>query len=130
MSKKSKRRAAGKRPRPAFPPPPAPGSAALQASSSTATAPALAAPSRPGSGPRIGGNEALVRSVEMSLAPRGAGAGRKAQRGALSLDGVDPAIPLDRVPYFLSDLRKLAVVAVLMLVLLFVGAELIPRLVH
>lgn len=66
----------------------------------------------------------------MSLAPRGVGAGRKAQRTALALDGVDPAIPLDRVPYFVSDLRKLTVVAVLMLVLLVVGAELIPRLVH
>jgi hypothetical protein len=66
----------------------------------------------------------------MSLAPRGTGAGRKAQRGALALDGVDPAIPLDRVPYFVSDLRKVALVAVLMLVLLVVGAELIPRLIH
>ena len=66
----------------------------------------------------------------MSLAPRAAGSGRKAQRTALALDGVDPAIPLDRVPYFLSDLRNVAVVAVLMLVLLVVGAELIPRLVH
>lgn len=130
MPKKSKRRPAGKRPRPAFPPPPAPASSALQGSSATATAPSPAPPARPAGGTRIGGNESLVRSVEMSLAPRGVGAGRKAQRGALALDGVDPAIPLDRVPYFLSDLRKLALVAAVMLALLVVGAELIPRLVH
>jgi hypothetical protein len=78
----------------------------------------------------VGGNEALVRSVEMSLAPRAMGAGRKGQRGAVVLEGVDPAIPLDRVPYFTSDLRKLGVVAVLMVVLLVIGARLIPLVVH
>ena len=72
----------------------------------------------------------MVRSVEMSLAPRAMGAGRKGQRGGLVLEGVDPAIHLDRVPYFLSDLRKLGVVAVLMVVLLVIGARLIPLVVH
>jgi hypothetical protein len=64
----------------------------------------------------------MVRSVEMSLAPRSA-----LKRGSrLVLDNTDPAIPLDRVPYFLSDLRHLGVVAVLMVVLLVGGAQLIP----
>jgi hypothetical protein len=64
----------------------------------------------------------MVRSVEMSLAPRSA-----LKRGSrLVLDSADPAIPLDRVPYFLSDLRHLGVVAVLMVVLLVGGAQLIP----
>ena len=66
-----------------------------------------------------------MRSVEMSLAPRAATAGRRGQRGILIGDD-DPAIPLDRVPYFTSDLAKLGVVAVLMLVVLVAGSQLIP----
>ena len=46
------------------------------------------------------------------------------------LDSGDPAIPLDRVPYFLTDLIRLGIVAGVMVVLLFVAAELIiPRVV-
>jgi len=92
--------------------------------------PTAAAAPRPAGPSRVGGNEALVRSVEMSLAPRAIGAGRKGQRGGLALEGVDPAIPLDRVPYFVPDLRKLGVVAVIMVVLLVVGARLLPLVVH
>ncbi len=62
----------------------------------------------------------------MSLAPRSAGAGRR-QRG-LVLDA-DPAIPLDRVPYFTRDLVKLGIVAAVMLVLLLAGSQLIPILI-
>jgi hypothetical protein len=63
-----------------------------------------------------------VRSVEMSLAPR-----TPVKRGGrFVLDSSDPAIPLDRVPYFLSDLRHLGIVAALMVVLLVGGAQLIP----
>jgi hypothetical protein len=63
-----------------------------------------------------------VRSVEMSLNQR-----TTVKRGGrFVLDNADPAIPLDRVPYFLSDLRHLGVVAVLMVVLLVGGAQLIP----
>jgi hypothetical protein len=125
VAKKGKRRQQGKRPRPTFNP-----AAPSGVATATPTAPSAAVPTRPGLGPRVGGNEALVRSVEMSLAPRAMGAGRKGQRGALVLEGVDPAIPLDRVPYFTSDLRKLGVVAVLMVVLLVIGARLIPLVVH
>ena len=127
MAKKSKRRPQGKRPRPTFNP--AAPSGVATATPGTTTAATAATATRPGAGPRIGGNEAMVRSVEMSLAPRSTGAGRKGQRGVV-VDGVDPAIPLDRVPYFVSDLRKLGLVAVLMVALLVVGARLIPLVVH
>lgn len=47
------------------------------------------------------------------------------------LDSGDPAIPLDRVPYFLSDLARLGVVAASMVVLLVVAALfVIPKVVH
>ncbi len=74
---------------------------------------------------RVGGDQALVRAVEMSLGP-----GRplpQRGRGARGLpESSDPAIPLERVPYFLPDLRKLAVVGAAMVVLLFLGSFLIP----
>jgi hypothetical protein len=54
----------------------------------------------------------------MSLAP-----GAPSRRGGrIVLDSGDPAIPLDRVPYFLSDLARLGVVAAAMVVLLVVAA--------
>jgi hypothetical protein len=63
----------------------------------------------------------------MSLAP-----GPTSRRGGrIVLDSGDPAIPLDRVPYFLTDLIRLGIVAGVMVVLLFVAAELvIPRVVR
>jgi hypothetical protein len=76
---------------------------------------------------RIGGDQALVRSVEMSLAP----AGPTRRGGRIVLENTDPAIPLDRVPYFLTDLARLGMVAGVMVLLLVVGAVfLIPRLIH
>lgn len=67
----------------------------------------------------MGGDQALVRAVEMSLAP-----GAAAKRGGrIVLEGSDPAIPLDRVPYFTSDLARLGVVGGIMIVLLFLGAQ-------
>jgi hypothetical protein len=59
----------------------------------------------------------------MSLAPQATATGRRG--GRLVLDSADPAIPLDRVPYFVSDLKRLAVVASAMVVLLVVGALLV-----
>ena len=77
---------------------------------------------------RIGGDQALVRSVEMSLAPA-SGPGRRG--GRIVLENTDPAIPLDRVPYFLTDLARLGVVAGIMVVLLVVGAVfVIPHFIH
>jgi hypothetical protein len=62
----------------------------------------------------------------MSLAP-----GAVKRGGRIVLDSADPAIPLDRVPYFVSDLKRLGIVAGLMVVLLVLGAEfVIPFVVH
>ena len=63
----------------------------------------------------------------MSLSP-----GAPSRRGGrIVLDSGDPAIPLDRVPYFISDLRRLGVVAASMVVLLVIGALfVVPRFVH
>ena len=60
----------------------------------------------------------------MSLAP-----GTPSRRGGrIVLESGDPAIPLDRVPYFVSDLRRLGVTVASMLALLVVGAVfVIPR---
>jgi hypothetical protein len=69
----------------------------------------------------------MVRSVEMSLAPQAS-----ARRGGrVVLENTDPAIPLDRVPYFVTDLVRLGIVAGLMVVLLFAGAVfVIPHVIH
>ena len=70
----------------------------------------------------MGGDQAVVRSVEMSLAPKAA----PRRGGRVVLDNSDPAIPIDRVPYFVSDLKKLALTAAVMVALLVGGAQLIP----
>ncbi len=61
----------------------------------------------------------MVRAVEMSLAP-----GRQVPRrgGRLVLEGGDPAIPLDRVPYFTHDLKQVALIGGSAVVLLIVSA--------
>ena len=90
-----------------------------------------AAPSGQEASARVGGDQALVRSVEMSLAP-GVPARRPAGRarsGRVVLETADPAIPLDRVPYFLSDLARLGIVAGIMVVLLFLAARFVIPLV-
>jgi hypothetical protein len=58
----------------------------------------------------------------MSLSARAPGK----RTGRVVLESADPAIPLDRVPFFLSDLRNLGIVAVVMVALLVGGAQLIP----
>jgi hypothetical protein len=81
----------------------------------TTVAGSAAAAQAPRAG-RVGGDQALVRSVEMSLGGnvqvRGKG------RNRVVLESGTPGIPLDRVPYFTSDLRQIAVVGGLMVVLL------------
>ena len=37
----------------------------------------------------------------------------------------NPAIPLDKVPYFTSDLIRLAITAAIMIILLIIGAKLV-----
>jgi hypothetical protein len=88
---------------------------------------ASATPARASGELRIGGDKALVRSVEMSLNP-----GSTSRRGGrIVLENTDPAIPLDRVPYFVTDLVQLGIVAAAMVVLLLAGALfVIPHVIH
>jgi len=104
MARKQKRRGPGAKAKVRQPLPAAP-----RASGSAATVQA----SRGG---RIGGDQAMVRAVEMSLGGnvqvRGKG------RNRVVLETGNPGIPLDRVPYFTADLRQIAIVGALMVVLL------------
>ena len=65
----------------------------------------------------------------MSLAPRAASR-RSAKGQRLVLEDTDPAIPLDRVPYFTYDLKRLGVVAGAMVLLMVAGAQLIPLIIR
>src|SRR6202162_2815782 len=76
---------------------------------------------------RVGGDQALVRAVEMSLGARNQTV--KARGGQRVIESGDPAIPLDRVPYFTKDLVRLVVVGVAMLVLLGAGSIAVPMIV-
>lgn len=76
---------------------------------------------------RVGGDQALVRAVEMSLGARNQVT--KVRGGRFIVESADPSIPLDRVPYFTKDLVRLAVVGVAMLVLLAAGSIAVPLIV-
>jgi hypothetical protein len=92
------------------------------------SAPAASVPNRPTAAPRVGGEAALVRAMEMSLAP--AAAGPRRGRGGIVLESGDAAIPLDRVPYFTGDLKRLGITAAVMIALLVIAAvTVIPQLV-
>ena len=122
VSRKGKKRGKGKfRPpvRPAGPLTPA-----IGATSSTGTQTALP---RSVSQARVGGDQALVRAVEMSLGARNQVT--KLRGGRYLIESADPSIPLDRVPYFTRDLVRLAVVGGAMVVLLGVGSIAVPLIV-
>jgi hypothetical protein len=53
----------------------------------------------------------------------------KRRGGHQVIESGDPAIPLDRVPYFTKDLVRLVVVGVAMVVLLGVGSFAVPAIV-
>lgn len=115
MSRKSRRKARAR-----YRPP-------VKASAPAVGAGAPGAPQRSVSQARVGGDQATVRAVEMSL-----GASNKylkARGGRMIVESADPSIPLDRVPYFRNDLVRLAVVGAAMVVLLGVGAVAIPQLI-
>ncbi len=76
---------------------------------------------------RVGGDQATVRAVELSLGSTNRIL--KGRGGRMVVESVDPSIPLDRVPYFSNDLVRLAVVAGAMVVLLGAGALTIPQLI-
>ncbi len=118
MSRKGKKRAKGKFRQPMRPPGPVtPVGAGVQT-------PAAA---RSVSQARVGGDQALVRAVEMSLGSRNQIV--KGRGGRFTVESADPSIPLDRVPYFTKDLVRLLVVGAAMVVLLGIGSVTIPLLV-
>jgi hypothetical protein len=112
VSRKSRKKARAK-----FRPP-------IKASAPTSAGPGV---QRTLSQARVGGDQATVRAVEMSLG--GNNKMIKSARGRMVVQSVDPAIPLDRVPYFTNDLIRLAVVAAAMVVLLAAGSFAIPQLI-
>jgi hypothetical protein len=93
----------------------------------TPTATAQTGPGRSVSQARVGGDQALVRAVEMSLGARNQVT--KVRGGRYIVESADPSIPLDRVPYFTRDLVRLAVVGVAMVVLLGAGSIAVPLIV-
>ena len=114
MSRKGKKRAKGKFRQPMRPPGPV--------ASAGVAMPATV--QRSVSQARVGGDQAVVRAVEMSL---GATNQIVKQRGGRFLvQSTDPSIPLDRVPYFTKDLVRLLVVGAAMVVLLAVGSVAVP----
>jgi hypothetical protein len=76
---------------------------------------------------RVGGDQALVRAVEVSLGAQNQVV--KSRGGRFTIQSTDPSIPLDRVPYFTKDLVRLAVVGFAMVVLLGVGSVTVPLIV-
>src|SRR5256712_10076409 len=120
MSRKGKKRAKGKFRQPMRPPGPL---TSAGAGTGTQTSPA----SRSVSQARVGGDQALVRAVEMSLGGRNEI--RKGRGGRFIVESSDPSIPLDRVPYFAKALVRLVVVGAAMIVLLGVGSLTVPLIV-
>ncbi len=76
---------------------------------------------------RVGGDQATVRAVELSLGARNQVV--RGPRGRTVVQSGDPSIPLDRVPYFTKDLVRLLVVGAAMVVLLAVGSFVVPQLI-
>jgi hypothetical protein len=119
MSRKGKKRAKAKYRQPMRPAGPL---------SSVATAGVQPATStRSVSQARVGGDQATVRAVELSLGARNQYV--KQRGGRMVVQSTDPSIPLDRVPYFTKDLVRLAVVGAAMIVLLGIGSVTIPLIV-
>jgi hypothetical protein len=119
MSRKGKKRAKGK-----FRQPMRPAGPLSAVAASSVQAPAA---TRSVSQARVGGDQATVRAVEMSLGGRNQMV--KQRGGRFIVQSTDPSIPLDRVPYFTKDLVRLLVVGAAMLVLLGVGSVTVPLIV-
>jgi len=119
MSRKGKKRAKGKYRQPMRPPGPLTpvGAPGVQTAATT----------RSVSQARVGGDQALVRAVELSLGARNQYV--KQRGGRMIVQSTDPSIPLDRVPYFTKDLVRLAIVGAAMVVLLGLGSLTVPLIV-
>ncbi|TMD71897.1 MAG: hypothetical protein E6I81_09305 [Chloroflexi bacterium] len=122
MSRKGKKRSKGKFRQPMRPPGPL-----TPATGASGTTTAAQASTRSVSQARVGGDQALVRSVELSLGARNQII--KGRGGRFTVESTDPSIPLDRVPYFTKDLVRLLVVGASMVVLLGIGSVLVPLIV-
>jgi len=122
MSRKGKKRSKAKFRQPMRPA----GPLTPVTTTSGATAPTQAG-SRSVSQARVGGDQALVRAVELSLGARNQII--KGRGGRFTVESSDPSIPLDRVPYFTKDLVRVLVVGGSMVVLLGVGSVLVPLIV-
>ena len=122
MSRKGKKRAKGK-----FRQPMRPAGPLTPSSGSVATGVSAPTSQRSVSQARVGGDQALVRAVEMSLGARNQVV--KGRGGRFVIESADPSIPLDRVPYFTKDLVRLVVVGAAMIVLLGVGSVTVPLIV-
>jgi len=122
MSRKGKKRSKGKFRQPMRPPGPLT-PVASGSTSAAATQPATRSVSQA----RVGGDQALVRAVELSLGARNQII--KGRGGRFTVESTDPSIPLDRVPYFTKDLVRLLVVGLSMVVLLGIGSVLVPLIV-
>jgi hypothetical protein len=97
------------------------------AGAGTAVATGTSTGTRSVSQARVGGDQATVRAVELSLGARNQIV--RGPRGRMVVQSGDPSIPLDRVPYFTRDLVRLLVVGAAMVVLLTVGSFIVPQLV-
>jgi len=122
MSRKGKKRVKAKYRQPMRPP----GPSTSSAGPSTVTIQPPAA-TRSVSQARVGGDQALVRAVELSLGSQNQLV--KGRGGRFTVQSTDPSIPLDRVPYFTKDLVRLAVVGAAMVVLLVAGSVTVPLIV-
>jgi hypothetical protein len=121
MSRKGKKRAKAKFRQPTRHTGPLSPAATQGGTAQTAT------PARSVSQARVGGDQATVRAVEMSLGARNQMV--KQRGGRFIVQSTDPSIPLDRVPYFTKDLLRLGVVGIAMLVCLGAGSFAIPLIV-
>src|SRR5205823_9032606 len=119
MSRKGKKRAKGKYRQPMRPPGPLTAAGTPGAQTTT--------PTRSVSQARVGGDQATVRAVELSLGARNQFV--KQRGGRMIVQSTDPSIPLDRVPYFTKDLVRLLVVGASMIVLLVAGSIAVPLIV-
>ena len=122
MSRKGKKRAKGKYRQPMRPP----GPLTPSSGASTVTAQPTGV-GRSVSQARVGGDQALVRAVELSLGSQNQVI--KGRGGRFTIQSADPSIPLERVPYFTKDLVRLLVVGLAMVVLLGIGSVTVPLIV-
>src|SRR5437870_7319957 len=122
MARKGKKRGKGKYRQPMRPPGP------LKPVGTSPAGAQTAASQKSVSQARVGGDQAMVRAVEMSLGARNQII--KGRGGRYVVESADPSIPLDRVPYFTKDLKRLGFVGVVTIVLLGAGSVVLPSIVR